>query len=77
VASNSSNGAAGNLKIMSDKIKETFRAATHKWIDWLLFMFIGLKLAGLGVVADWSWWWVFSPVWIYTIYAILFVPYKK
>lgn len=26
-------------------------------------LFIGLKLAGVGAVADWSWWWVLSPLW--------------
>lgn len=27
-------------------------------------IFITLKLAGIGVVATWSWWWVLSPFWI-------------
>lgn len=27
----------------------------------LLVLFIGLKLTGN---IDWSWWWVFSPVWV-------------
>jgi len=27
-------------------------------------IFLTLKLAGLGVVATWSWWWVCSPLWI-------------
>lgn len=30
----------------------------------LALIFIGLKLAGIGVVATWSWWWVLSPLWI-------------
>jgi len=30
----------------------------------LTLLFIGLKLAEIGVVATWSWWWVLSPVWI-------------
>jgi len=30
----------------------------------LLIVFITLKLAGAGEIATWSWWWVFSPVWI-------------
>ena len=30
----------------------------------LFLIFLTLKLAGLGVVATWSWWWVFSPLWI-------------
>ena len=28
----------------------------------LFLIFLTLKLAGLGVVATWSWWWVFSPL---------------
>lgn len=24
---------------------------------------LGLKLAGVGVVAEWSWWWVTAPLW--------------
>ena len=26
-------------------------------------LFLGLKLAGIGPVARWSWWWVTSPLW--------------
>lgn len=29
----------------------------------LALIFIGLKLADVGVVAAWSWWWVLSPLW--------------
>jgi len=28
----------------------------------LFLIFLILKLAGLGMVATWSWWWVFSPI---------------
>jgi fatty acid desaturase len=28
----------------------------------LFLIFLTLKLAGLGMVATWSWWWVFSPI---------------
>ena len=31
-------------------------------IIWLIFL--TLKLGGWGVVATWSWWWIFSPIWI-------------
>ena len=34
----------------------------------LLVLFIGLKLAH---IIDWSWWWVFSPIWIPLIIVIL------
>jgi hypothetical protein len=27
-------------------------------------IFLILKLAGIGDVADWSWWWITSPLWI-------------
>lgn len=36
-------------------------------------IFVVLKLVG---VIDWSWWWVFSPVWIsiiLAIFAVLFI----
>ena len=29
----------------------------------LALIFIGLKLAEVGAVASWSWWWVLSPLW--------------
>jgi len=28
----------------------------------LFLIFLTLKLGGWGVVATWSWWWVFSPL---------------
>lgn len=30
----------------------------------LFFIFLTLKLAELGVVKGWSWWWVTCPLWI-------------
>ena len=30
----------------------------------IFLIFLTLKLAGIGQVATWSWWWVFSPFWI-------------
>ena len=33
----------------------------------LTVMFIGLKLAGF---IDWSWWWVFSPIWLPIVVGI-------
>lgn len=29
----------------------------------LALIFIGLKLAEVGAVAAWSWWWVLAPLW--------------
>ena len=34
------------------------------WLGLLCLVFIGLKLAEVGVVATWSWWWVLAPIWI-------------
>jgi hypothetical protein len=30
----------------------------------VFIVFLFLKLAEIGVVATWSWWWVTSPLWI-------------
>jgi hypothetical protein len=38
--------------------------------DGLLLLLIGLKLSG---VWDASWWWVFSPIWLYC--ALVMVTY--
>lgn len=32
----------------------------------IFLVFLTLKLAGIGVVAGWSWWKVTSPLWIAT-----------
>lgn len=29
-----------------------------------LIVFLTLKLASVAPVASWSWWWIFSPLWI-------------
>lgn len=40
----------------------------------LTLIFVTLKLAQIGVVASWSWWWVLSPLWIVAlIVAAVFV----
>lgn len=31
-----------------------------KPLDWMLVLFVGLKLAG---IISWSWWWVLTPLW--------------
>jgi hypothetical protein len=30
----------------------------------VFLVFLFLKLAGIGAVASWSWWWVTCPLWI-------------
>ena len=39
----------------------------------LTIVFITLKLAGIGAVAHWSWWWVLAPIWIPLLIAIPFI----
>ena len=38
----------------------------------LFLIFLVLKLGGWGIVATWSWWWIFSPLYI-PILIILFL----
>ena len=65
---------------MSDNTKKT-RIGFFRWIALgLTVLFVGLKLSVTGPVADWSWVWVLSPLWIYislnvigVILAIAFV----
>ncbi|MDR2824863.1 MAG: hypothetical protein LBB41_06670 [Prevotellaceae bacterium] len=33
------------------------------FVGFLLLILITLKLAGVGMVATWSWWWVLCPLW--------------
>ena len=39
--------------------------------DVLLVVFVTLKLAEIGKVATWSWWWVTAPFWIPLVYITL------
>ena len=39
------------------------KGSTSLGLGTILFLiFLTLKLADVGVVATWSWWWVFSPI---------------
>jgi hypothetical protein len=37
----------------------------------LFLIFLTLKLGGWGIVATWSWWWIFSPIWIPVLIVII------
>lgn len=39
----------------------------------LFLIFMTLKLAELGVVAKWSWWWVTSPLWIQVLLVVAII----
>lgn len=42
----------------------------------LAVVLIGLKLACVGVVATWSWWWVLAPFWgPWALFAVGWVLY--
>ena len=53
-------------------MEKSNKGSTSLGLGTILFLiFLTLKLGGWGVVATWSWWWVFSPIWIPV--AIVFV----
>jgi hypothetical protein len=37
----------------------------------VFLVFLILKLSGISIVATWSWWWVFAPLWIPTETVLL------
>lgn len=39
----------------------------------IFLIFLVLKLAGIGQVANWSWWWVTSPIWIPVLLGLAIV----
>lgn len=39
----------------------------------IFVVFLTLKLAQVGVVANWSWWWVTAPLWIPIGLAVVFL----
>ena len=49
------------------KIKhlESDSNTTHRTslLGWVFLVFLVLKLAEIGPVATWSWWWVTAPLW--------------
>lgn len=46
---------------MSNKVSSTGGVG---FLTLLALIFIGLKLAQVGVVAQWSWWAVLAPLWV-------------
>ena len=43
------------------KKEATSSLTSLNFLEALFLLFLGLKL---GNVIDWSWWWVFAPIWI-------------
>lgn len=50
---------------------ETVSSGGISFFGLLAIVFITLKLAQIGPVATWSWWWVLSPIWIPFALSIL------
>jgi hypothetical protein len=70
---------------MSENNKNTTNGGLG-FLSILTLMLIYLKLAEIGTVATWSWYWVLSPIWIpvvlavsvvTTIYIVLWFNSKK
>jgi hypothetical protein len=53
---------------MSDKQKTTSNGIGISTV--LFLIFLTLKLAEIGQVATWSWWWVTSPLWIPIVFVV-------
>lgn len=49
---------------MSDKITVKESKSVISLSTGIFLVFLFLKLAEIGQVATWSWWWVTSPLWI-------------
>lgn len=53
---------------------ENNKSTTSIGIGTVLFLiFLTLKLAEVGQVAYWSWWWVTSPLWIPLVLVLVIV----
>lgn len=64
------------LKFNKEKTGDTVKVVnkvTAPWATLLTIFFIVLKVLGVGVVAVWSWWWVFSPLWLPIVAAVAIV----
>lgn len=49
---------------MSNEKKSNGSSAGIGLCGCVFLVFLILKLAEIGVVASWSWWWVTAPLWI-------------
>ena len=39
----------------------------------IFLIFLIMKLTGAGDIANWSWWWVTSPLWITSAFAVCII----
>lgn len=54
---------------MAKKIQANLDTGTL-FFELLFLLFLGLKL---GNVIDWSWWWVFAPLWVPLVLVVAIV----
>lgn len=52
---------------MAKKIEAELNTGTL-FLELLFLLFLGLKL---GNVIDWSWWWVFAPLWMPAVVVVV------
>jgi len=51
-------------------MKEKATSGGVGFLSLLFLLFLGLKL---GNVIDWSWWWVFAPLWVPVALFVVFI----
>jgi hypothetical protein len=56
---------------MSDSNKVNYSYGGPGIWGYLFLLFTGLKLAGIGPVATWSWWAVTAPLWGPLVFGIV------
>ncbi len=62
------------MNLNFNKMADKNNSSTRYGIGMILFLiFLTLKLAGIGQVATWSWWWVTSPLWIPVVLVTIIV----
>lgn len=58
---------------MSKKKSSSSSSSGIGFVGLLTIVFITLKLLEITQVAQWSWWWVLSPIWISAIAFIVII----
>ena len=49
------------------------RSTGYSFMLILFLIFLFLKLGQFGLVANWSWWWVTSPLWLPSVIVLTLV----
>jgi hypothetical protein len=51
---------------MAKTVTYTYSTSGIGLMGFIFLVFLVLKLAGIGSVAQWSWWWITAPLWLPT-----------